>query len=187
MTTSSCDEMKRADVEHRIEMDEIRKECAETEFIMSMSGVSNSDAGALYGYERVDLIVDSGASTSAIPSSAVPSINVETAPNSHLKVYTSASGHQVKEKGFQNLTCHFQDGDKQNLKFKVMSPDVPRGMVSVSECVRAGNRIVFDKDFSYIHNAQNNTYKRIYEKGGVFVLPLWIERGDSSFRRQARL
>jgi hypothetical protein len=46
---------------------------------------------------------------------------------------------------------------------------------------------VFDKDFSYIHNAQNNTYKRIYEKGGVFVLPLWIERGDSSFRRQARL
>ena len=60
-------------------------------------------------------------------------------------------------------------------------------MVSVSECTRAGNRIVFDKDFSYIHNAQNNTYKRIYEKGGVFVLPLWIERGESSFGRQARL
>jgi hypothetical protein len=172
---------------NRSETSEIKPESAESEYIFSMSGVTSSDAGALFGYERVDIIVDSGASTSAIPSSSVPSIAIDTIPGSNPKIYTSASGHVVKEKGTQNLICHFQNGDRENLKFKVMSPDVPRGMVSVSECVRAGNRIVFDKDCSYIYNTHTNTYKRIYEKGGVFVLPMWIEKGNASFRRQARL
>ena len=67
-----------------------------------------------------------------------------------------------------------------------MDPDVPKGVVSVSECVRAGNR-VFDSDCSYIYNRHTGSYKKIYEKGGVFVLPMWIERGNASFRRQARL
>ena len=137
------------------------------------------------GHEKIDIIVDPGASTSAIPSSSIPSINIEPSPGN--RVYTSASGHAVHERGIQNLTCNFQNGDKECLKFKVMNPDVPRGMVSVSECVRAGNRVVFDSEYSYIFNTKSGTYKRIYEKGGVFVLPMWIEKGNSSFRRQAGL
>ena len=137
------------------------------------------------GYERIDIIVDSGASASAIPSSSIPNIDIEPSPGN--RVYTSASGHAVHERGIQNLTCNFQNGDKESLKFKVMNPDVPRGMVSVSECVRAGNRVVFDSTYSYIFNTKSGTYKRIYEKGGVFVLPMWVERGNSSFRRQAGL
>ena len=66
-----------------------------------------------------------------------------------------------------------------------MNPDVPKGMVSISGCVRVGNRVVFDSDYSYIFNMQTGKYKRIYEKGGVFVLPMWTEKGIASFRRQA--
>ena len=40
-------------------------------------------------------------------------------------------------------------------------------MVSVSECVRAGNRVVFDSEFGYIFNYKTGTYRHIYEKGST--------------------
>ena len=99
--------------DEKIEFEKKRSE-EEEEFILSMSGCL--EAGAQFavcpatGHERIDIIVDSGASTSAIPSSSVPSINIEPPPGK--RVYTSASGHAVHEKGIQNLTCNFQNRDR---------------------------------------------------------------------------
>ena len=128
-------------------------------------------------YERADLIMDSGASTSTIPSSIANGFDMQSHPG---KVYYSASGHQVVEKGTKVVKCAFQNGEREDLRFKIMSPDVRRGLVSVSECVKAGNKVVFDKDHSYVYNYKNDSYKRIYLKDGVYVLPVWFESSDQN-------
>ena len=97
----------------RTEVEKKRSE-KEEELILSMGGCP--EAGAQFavcpatGHERIDASVDSGASTPAIPSSSIPGINIEPSPGN--RVYTSASGHAVHERGIQNLTCNFQNGDK---------------------------------------------------------------------------
>ena len=128
-------------------------------------------------YERVDLIVDSGASTSAIPNSYAKCVPLER--DSQGK-YLSASGHVIEAKGTKSPMCHFQNGESGKLKFKIMEPEVHRGMISVAECVRAGNKVVFDKGDSYIYNHETKTYKRIYLHNGVYVLPIWFEKGNTS-------
>ena len=112
-------------------------------------------------YERADLIMDSGASTSTIPSSIPNGFNTQQHPG---KVYHSASGHQVVEKGTKVVKCAFQNGEREDLRFMIMSPDVRRGLVSVSECVKAGNKVMFDKDHSFVYNYKNDSYKIIYLK-----------------------
>ena len=107
------------------------------------------------------------------------------------KVYYSASGHQVVEKGSKVVKCAFQNGEREDLRFKIMSPDVRRGLASVSECVKAGNKVVFDKEHSFVYNYKNDSYKIIYLKDGVYVLPVRFESSDQSehegFQGQARL
>ena len=53
------------------------------------------------------------------------------------------------------------------------------------------NKVVFDKDHSFVFNYKNDSYKRIYLKDGVYVLPVWFEGSDQSenegFQGQARL
>ena len=72
-----------------------------------------------------------------------------------------------------------------------MSPDGRRGLISVSECVKAGNKVVFDKDHSFVYNYKNDSYNMIYFNDGVYVLPVWFESGDQNenvgFQGQARL
>ena len=86
---------------HADEKIEAEKKCSEEEFILSMSG--HLEAGAQFavcpavGHERTDIIVDPGASTSAIPSSRGTSINIEPSPGN--RVYTSAPGHAAHGKG----------------------------------------------------------------------------------------
>ena len=59
-------------------------------------------------YERADPIMDSGASASTIPSSIANGLNMQQHPG---KVYYSASGHQVVEKGTKVVKCAFQNGN----------------------------------------------------------------------------
>ena len=61
--------------------------------------------------ERADLIMDSGASTSTIPSSIANGFNMQQHPG---KVYYSASGHQVVEKGTKVVKCAFQNGERED-------------------------------------------------------------------------
>ena len=106
------------------------------------------------------------ASTSTVPRSIANGFNKQQHPG---KVYYSASSHQVVEKVTKVVKCAFQNGGRDDLRFKIMSPDVRRGLVSVSECVKAGNKVVFDRDHSSVYNYQNDSYKIIYLKDVAYV------------------
>ena len=117
-------------------------------------------------YERAGLIMDSGASTSTVPSSIANGFNMQQRPG---KVYYSASGHQVAEKGSKVVKCAFQNGEREDLRFKAMDPDVRRGLVSVSVCVKAGNKVAFDRPFIRVQLQERQLQENLFRRRGPCV------------------
>ena len=51
---------------------------------------------------------------------------------------------------------------------------------SVSRMVKAGNRVVFDSEGSYVEHKDSGEWDPLEEQGGVYTLKLWIPRDQSS-------
>ena len=120
--------------------------------------------------ERLDLTVDSGAAVSAIPRDAAKGF--PTVQEAEPKNYTSASGHSVTTLGSKRTQLQFQNGTTGAVDFQVM--DVPKPLLSVSKVLKKGYRVVFDTECSYIENKSTGLWYKLYERGGVFVLPTWL-------------
>ena len=120
--------------------------------------------------ERLDLTVDSGAAVSAIPRDAAKSF--PTVQDKEPKNYTSASGHAVPTLGSKRTVLRFQSGKTGAVEFDVM--DVPKPLLSVSKVLQKGYWVIFDTDCSYIENKVTGEWFKLYERGGVFVLPSWL-------------
>ena len=69
---------------------------------------------------------------------------------------------------------HFQNDTTGPVQFEVM--DVSKPLLSVSRVVAKGYRVVFDDDEygSYMLHKDSNTYYKLYEKNGVYVMPGWV-------------
>ena len=52
--------------------------------------------------------------------------------------------------------------------------DVNKGLLSVKKMARAGNRIVFDDDGSYIEDKKSGEKMWLKEKDGMYMLKLWV-------------
>ena len=50
-------------------------------------------------------------------------------------------------------------------------------MLSVSRCVKAGNRVVFDSEGSYVQNKTTGEVNWLTEKGNLWTLKMWVKRG----------
>ena len=64
----------------------------------------------------------------------------------------------------------------KNMLFQVC--DVTKALGSVSKMVARGNRVVFDSDDcggSYIENKQDKSRLPLRDRGGVFVLDMWVK------------
>ena len=118
----------------------------------------------------MDLTVDSGAAVSAIPRDAAKGF--PTVQEAEPKNYTSASGHSVPTLGSKRAKLQFQNGTTGAVDFQVM--DVPKPLLSVSKVLKKGYRVVFDTECSYIENKSTGVWFKLYERGGVFVLPAWL-------------
>ena len=60
--------------------------------------------------------------------------------------------------------------------------DVNKALLSVRRLTQAGNKVVFDPNGSYIENLETGEKMNMQEKGGMYVLKLWVHR---SFQGQA--
>jgi hypothetical protein len=54
--------------------------------------------------------------------------------------------------------------------------DVNQGLLSVRKMVEAGNRVVFDKEGSYVENKASGDRTWLRERGGMFIMKLWVKR-----------
>ena len=64
------------------------------------------------------------------------------------------------------------------MKMSFLSMDVKRPIVAVSKIVAAGNHVVFapeNEGGSYIYVAETGEYKKVYQRNGVYEIPLWIK------------
>lgn len=145
----------------------------ETEFaeLMFLGGdeVLSLDRGM--GWRRIDVTVDSGSATSCLPAHEVPA-GLTLEPADGPAKYLSASDHAVHVKGQVTPVCKFQNQVEGRIKFKVLEP-LKKPLFSTSSLVKAGYRVVHDEK-SYIECKKTGAQFRIYERGGVYVIPTWM-------------
>ena len=128
-----------------------------------------------HGYERANLLIDSGASISACPIEKATGF--EKLPPEGPDHFKTANNGQVKNEGGVEIVAAFQNGDEKKIKFKVLG--VKRMIAAVSKLVSNGHRVVFDSEAqggSYIMNKRTGRTHKIFERNGVYEVPIWVKK-----------
>ena len=129
--------------------------------------------------ERMDIVIDSGASTSILPRDVARYHRMK--PSTSNCTYTSASKHEVKPEGEKELVCGFMDGSESLSHWEV--GDVSRPLSAVSKIIHRGHRVWFDTEDrggSGCYSYETGRTLKFFEKDGVFVLPAWIRSETST-------
>lgn len=135
------------------------------------------------GRERIDIVVDSGASTSMLPRTVAQDHAIK--PSLQSKVYKTASKNEVRCDGDKDLVCGFMTGSELKTSWEV--GDIHRPLSSVNKMVKAGNCVYFDTEQNggcYVYNYKTGETMKIYEKDGIYVLPAWIKKPDFQWQAQ---
>ena len=103
--------------------------------------------------------------------------------------YTTADGTPVHNEGEKTLTMCTLDGNHlRKMTFQVAA--VNKALGSVSKMVENGNKMVFDKDGSYIENKWSKDRLWLREDNGVFVLDMLVApaeiKPETGFGRQGK-
>ena len=62
---------------------------------------------------------------------------------------------------------------------KVQVTEVNKALLSVSRIVKAGNRVVFDEDGSYIEDKSTGEWIDLRERNGLYHLTMWVPKNQS--------
>ena len=76
-----------------------------------------------------------------------------------------------------HMIVKLRNGDIKKMRFKVL--DIKRMIIAVSAIVKTGHRVVFDEESeggSYVQNKQTGRYYKIWERNGVYELPIWVRK-----------
>ena len=68
-----------------------------------------------------------------------------------------------------------EEGSLRGLTAQVV--EVSQNLLSVHRCVKAGNRVVFDSDGSYVENKATGEVNWLTETGNLWTLKLWVKKG----------
>ena len=69
---------------------------------------------------------------------------------------------------------HSEAGHQRGMTSQVC--EVNKALLSVKRIVAAGNRVVFDPSGSYIEDASTGERMQLKEKGGMYMLKLWVQK-----------
>ena len=117
-----------------------------------------------------DLVIDSGAAETVIPLSWLASHPTQESPDSRAGAYyTAANGERIENEGQKILTLATSEGVIRKMTFQVCKSSKALG--SVSKICKAGHRVVFDGDGSYIEDKTSGEVLWLVEKDGLYVLP----------------
>ena len=67
-----------------------------------------------------------------------------------------------------------ENGVKRKMTAQVC--DVNKALLSVRKMVQAGHSIVFSKNGSYVEDDETRERLYLQEKGGMYMLKLWVQR-----------
>ena len=141
--------------------------------------LNNIEQGACAGrvHERLDVIIDSGASANALPvgwCNHVPTFPLGTEEK---PTYRTANGGIVHAIGRKSIYGETITGHTVGLNFTEM--EVNRPLASVSKMVRAGNIVVFGcpKGGNYVKNIATGLRHQLVEKNGIYLFLVWVKPG----------
>ena len=122
--------------------------------------------------ETIQFVADSGASETVIPRSVAQQVKAEDGPSKGME-YMCANGETITNEGEKILKCWTSTGLKTTLRAQVCKTQKP--LFSISQAVKAGNKVVFEKGGSYIVTTDKKIVP-LTEKNGTYELALTINR-----------
>jgi hypothetical protein len=126
-------------------------------------------------WEEIELAVDSGATETVVGEDMLTS--VETVEGEAFKrgvEYEVASGTTIPNLGEKCFVAIAEEGQRRKMRAQVCA--VNKALLSVSRMVQAGNRVVFEQNGSYVEDLQSGEKMYMYEKGGMYMLKMWVEK-----------
>ena len=130
-------------------------------------------------WELLEFAVDSGATETVVPPDVLHCINLMQGAASKRGVeYEVANGEKIPNLGEKKFVGTSEEGTERNMTAQVC--DVNKALLSVKRVVKAGNRVVFDEDGSYIEDKQTGEKMWMEENNGMYILKLWV-RAKSGF------
>ena len=124
-------------------------------------------------WEEIELAVDSGATETVMGEDML--MSVETKPGHASKKgvrYEVANGTIIPNLGEKQFKGISEEGTTRGITAQIC--DVNKGLLSVKKMAKAGNRVVFDEDGSYIEDKRSGERMWLKEKDGMYMLKLWV-------------
>ena len=129
-------------------------------------------------WEVIELAVDSGATETVIGEDMLKSVSLRESAASRRGVkYEVANGVQIPNLG-EKAFGGFTDGEGLSRRITAQVCEVNKALLSVHKLVKAGNRVVFDQDGSYIEERATEEKIWLQEQGGMYMLKMWVPAED---------
>ena len=123
------------------------------------------------------LTVDSGAGASVVPPSDADNVPLQKGDNTGCK-YEVANGEIIINQGEKRCAMITeQTGQPRQLNLQVA--DVHKGLLSVIELVKKGQRVVFDDEWSYIQDKRSGQCDTLLQTDDSWELVTWVKPVDS--------
>ena len=133
-------------------------------------------AVALEGWTELRLTVDSGAGESVVPATDAPNITPVRGEKYGNK-YEVANGDFIFNQGEKRCAMMTEESSHPRLLTLQVS-DVHKGLLSVVEMIRKGQRVVFDQDWSYIRDKESGHCDTLVQTEDAFELVTWVKPAD---------
>ena len=128
------------------------------------------------------MTVDSGAGESVAPPHEADKFPiVETQASRDGTYYVAATGDRVYNEGEKRITCMTPEGHQHSWMFQMA--EVNKVLASVSRICESGQeKVVFQKNNSYIENLATGRKTHMKERNDVYVIEAWLDK--AGFARQ---
>ena len=126
-------------------------------------------------WEELEMAVDSGATETVVEDGMLLDVETRDGEASRKGVqYEVADGTLIPNLGEKTFVAVAEQGEMRKMTAQVC--DVNKALLSVSKVVKAGNRVVFEEEGSYVED--RSTGERLYlkEAGGMYMLKLWVKK-----------
>ena len=128
-------------------------------------------------WEEIVMYVDSGATETVISDDMLMSVEKACGKKKGVE-YETADGSLIPNLGEKQFFGVSSEGISRNLTAQVCL--VNKALLSVRKVVRAGNRVVFDEDGSFIEDKNSGETIKLTEEGGMYALSMWVKRDGKS-------
>ena len=119
------------------------------------------------------MAVDSGASETVIPETAVRGSDIKPSEASRRGVqYEVANGHRIPNLGQKSFLGYTHEGACRGVTAQVC--DVNKPLMSVAKLVAAGHTVTFAQGGSFVTSDHTGERINLVEANGMYLMRLWV-------------